>query len=446
VLFQQFLDDDLGCASYLVGDEDEGVAAIVDPPYAIERVLEAAARRGVEIVRVVETHTHADHLSGHGRLALDRGIPVSIHPAAEVEYPHDPLEDGAEVVLGQVVLRAIHTPGHRPEHTCLAVIDRSRTDEPWLVLTGDSLFVGDVARPDLAIAARDGAEGLFHSLRRLLELPDGVEVFPGHVAGSLCGKGMSSKASSTIGFERRFNGALQIPDVPDFVAESTSGLAPKPPNMARIVELNRGPFLGAPAPVRELRALPEGTAVLDVRSVADYLEGHLHGAINVPVDGGSFATKAGFVLSPDEPVAIQAASTMEAERAIHGLHSVAFLDVAGYVLGGGPERIEPVPLDELDRLLAEGAELIDVRERDERDTGYIAGSRNIPYRLLTLAGDELPTDRPVVTICESGARAGIAASILAARGVPARPVLDGGISEWAQRGGTMVEFRRCGGS
>jgi rhodanese-related sulfurtransferase len=257
---------------------------------------------------------------------------------------------------------------------------------------------------------------------------------------------MSSKASSTIGFERRFNGALQIPDVPDFVAESTSGLAPKPPNMGRIVELNRGPFLGAPAPVRELRSLPEETTVLDVRSVADYLAGHLHGAINVPVDGGSFATKAGFVLEPDEPVAIQAASTMEAERAIHGLHSVAFLDVAGYVLGGGPERIEPVALDELDRLLADGAELIDVRERDERDSGYIAGSRNIPYRLLPLAGEELPTDRPVVTICESGARAGIAASILAARGVPARPVLEGGIGEWAERGGTMVEFRRCGGS
>jgi len=444
VVFEQFLDDDLGCASYLVGDEDAGVAAIVDPPYALEPVLETAARRGVRIVRTVETHTHADHLSGHGRLALDHGVPVSIHPAAEAEYAHDPLEDGAEIELGAVVLRAIHTPGHRPEHTCLAVVDRSRADEPWLVLTGDSLFVGDAARPDLAVGAKEGAEGLFHSLRRLLELPDGVEVFPGHVAGSLCGKAMSSKASSTIGFERRFNHALQLQTELEFVADSASVSAPKPPNMARLVELNRGPFVGAPGPVGELPVAPAGATVLDVRPAADFLAGHVHGALNVPVSGSSFATKAGFLLDPESPIAVQAADEAEAQRAVRGLRTIGFLELAGYVLGAGPERIEPVGLDELDALLAEGAEVIDVRERDERDGGYIPGTRNIPYRLLPVSGPDLPSDRPVVTICESGARAGIAASILAAKGIDARPVLDGGIAAWAARGGTMIEFRRCG--
>ena len=444
MVFEQFLDDDLGCASYLVGDEDAGVAAIVDPPYAIEPVLEAAARRGVRIVRTVETHTHADHLSGHGRLALDHGVPVSIHPAAEAEYAHDPLEDGAEIELGAVVLRAIHTPGHRPEHTCLAVIDRSRADEPWLVLTGDSLFVGDAARPDLAIGAKEGAEGLFHSLRRLLELPDGVEVFPGHVAGSLCGKAMSSKASSTIGFERRFNHALQLQTELEFVADSSSVSAPKPPNMARLVELNRGPFLGAPDPVGELPVAPAGATVLDVRPAVDFLAGHVHGALNVPVSGSSFATKAGFLLDPEGTIAVQATDEAEAGRAVRGLRTIGFLELAGYVLGAGPERIEPVDLDDLDALLAEGAEVIDVRERDERDGGYIPGTRNIPYRLLPVSGPDVPSDRPVVTICESGARAGIAASILAARGIDARPVLDGGITAWAARGGTTVEFRRCG--
>ena len=443
VLFQQFLDDDLGCASYLVGDEDAGIAAIVDPPYAIEPLLEAAARRDVEIVRAIETHTHADHLSGHGRLALEHGIPVSIHGAAEAAYPHDTLEDGAEVELGQVVLRAIHTPGHRPEHTCLAVMDRTRADEPWLVLTGDSLFVGDAARPDLAVAAKAGAEGLFHSLRRLLELPDGVEVFPGHVAGSLCGKGMSSKASSTIGFERRFNRALQIEDELDFVADASTS-APKPPNMSRLVDLNRGPFVGAPSEVSELAAPPADAVTLDVRNASAYGEGHRRGALNVPVSGSSFATKAGFVLDVDDRIVVQASSAAEAADAIRGLRSVGFLELEGYVLGGGSERIQPVDLDELGRLLDEGVELIDVRERDERDDGYIAGSRNIPYRLLPICGADVPTDRPVVTICESGARAGIAASILAAKGVPARPVLNGGISDWAARGGQMVEFRRCG--
>jgi hydroxyacylglutathione hydrolase len=444
VLFQQFVDDDLGCASYLIGDEDAGIAAVVDPPYAIEPLLEAAERRGVAIVRTIETHTHADHLSGHGRLALEHAVPISIHPAAEVEYAADELSDGAEIELGSVVLRAIHTPGHRPEHTCFAVSDRTRAEEPWLVLTGDSLFVGDAARPDLAVAAKEGAEGLFHSLRRLLELPDGVEVFPGHVAGSLCGKGMSSKASSTIGFERRFNDALQLHDELDFVADAAAWTAPKPPNMARLVDLNRGPLVGAPSEVAELAEVPAGATLLDVREISEFLAGHTHGALNVPVGGGSFATKAGFLFDPDERIVIQAASTADAARAIRGLRSVGFLELEGYVLGDGPERIEPVGLDELDRLLEEGAEVIDVRERDERDTGYIAGSRNIPYRLLQIYSEEVPTDRPVVTICESGARAGIAASILAAKGVPARPVLEGGVTAWAARGGPVVEFRRCG--
>jgi glyoxylase-like metal-dependent hydrolase (beta-lactamase superfamily II)/rhodanese-related sulfurtransferase len=444
VLFEQFLDDDLGCASYLVGDEEAGVAAIVDPPYAIDRVLETAERSGVEIVRTVETHTHADHLSGHGRLALEYGIPVSINPAAEVAYPFDALNDGDELELGQVVLRAIHTPGHRPEHTCLAIVDRSRADETWLVLTGDSLLVGDAARPDLAVGAKEGAEGLFHSLRRLLELGDGVELFPGHVAGSLCGKAMSSKGSSTIGFERRFNHMLQHTDESAFVAEATGTATPKPPNMGRIVELNQGPFVGAPTEVTELVQADGDATVLDVRSASGFVAGHVHGALNVPVDGSSFATKAGFLLDPGSRIVVQASSTPEAARALAGLHSVGFLEVAGYVLSdGGPEEIEPVSIEELDGLLENGAEVIDVRERDERDEGYIAGTRNIPYRLLPVV-DDLPVDRPVVTICESGARAGIAASILAAKGVPARPVLDGGVTEWAALGGSVVEFRRCG--
>jgi glyoxylase-like metal-dependent hydrolase (beta-lactamase superfamily II) len=187
VIFQQFVDDDLGCASYLVGDENAGVCAVVDPAFAIEQYLEEAERQGITIMRVVETHTHADHVSGHGRFALEHGVPVSIHPAAEPEYAFEAMPDGHELELGDVTLRSLHTPGHRPEHSCVAVIDRSRAPEPWLVLTGDSLFVGDVARPDLAVDAREGAEGLFQSLRHLLELGDGVEVYPGHVSGSLCG-------------------------------------------------------------------------------------------------------------------------------------------------------------------------------------------------------------------------------------------------------------------
>ena len=238
MLFTQFLNDDLGCACYLVGDEHEGVAVVVDPPYHVDPVLAEAGRRGVRLVAVLETHTHADHVSGHGRLALEHGVPIRVHKDAAATFAHEPLDDGTEVEVGAVVLRTIHTPGHRPEHCCFAVIDRSRGDEPWLVLTGDSLFVGDAGRPDLAVEARTGAEGLFHSLRRLVELGDGVEVFPGHVAGSLCGAAMSSKASTTIGFERRFNPALQG-ELADFLDARLGPQPPRPPNMERIVELNQ---------------------------------------------------------------------------------------------------------------------------------------------------------------------------------------------------------------
>jgi glyoxylase-like metal-dependent hydrolase (beta-lactamase superfamily II)/rhodanese-related sulfurtransferase len=445
VFFKQVVDEDLGCASYLVGDERTGEAAVVDPAYAVEPYLTLAERGGVRIGHVLETHTHADHVSGHGRLALEHGARVHVHPDAGPAFPFEPLEDGSELVLGDVAIRVVHTPGHRPEHCCFAVTDRARADAPWLVLTGDSLFVGDVARPDLAIAAGDGARALFGSLRRLLELDDGVEVYPGHVAGSLCGAGMSSKTSTTIGFERRFNHALRVSDEVEFVAES-SVVPPRPPNMERIVELNRGPFLGAPPALPELRE-PGGAAVLDVRPARAFAEGHLPGAISVPVSGSSFATRAAFVLVPDEPLALHASSPEEADRAARGLRKVGYIDeLAGVLAGAGAtERLAPVGLDELAQLDRDHAVLIvDVREREERDGGYIAGSRHIPFRLAREFAGELRNGKPVVTICESGARAAIAASVLAHEGVDARPVLDGGMDDWGRAGNGTVCFRRCG--
>jgi len=446
VLFKQFVEEDLGCASYLVGDETAGEAVVVDPAYAIDQYLAEAERKHIRISRVLETHTHADHVSGHGRLALEHGVPVAIHPAAEPDFPFEPLEDGAEVETGDVSLRVIHTPGHRPEHCCFAVVDRSRAAEPWLVLTGDSLLVGDAARPDLAVEAREGAEGLFHSLHRLLELHDGVEVYPGHVAGSLCGAGMSSKASSTIGFERRFNHALSFTEVADFIAESAAATGtPRPPNMERIVELNRGPFVAAQPVLSAITAL-NGATVLDARGSSEFAAGHVPGAINIPVDRSGFPTKAGFVLDADERVALYASSDREAQRASRGLQAVGLFNIAGYLAGAeADERLEPVTLDDLERMLSKGSvELVDVREKDERDRGYIPESLHIPYRRIRASADDLRGDGPVVTICESGARASTAASILQAAGIDARPVLDGGVSDWRARGNQTVEFRRCG--
>jgi hydroxyacylglutathione hydrolase len=432
MIFRQITHDDLGCASYLVGCEACGEAVVVDPAYAIEQYLEEADRREVRIVRTLETHTHADHVSGHGRLALEHGAPVSIHSLAQPAYPFDPLADGREIEVGNVTLRVIHTPGHRPEHCCFAVTDRTRADEPWLLLTGDSLFVGDAARPDLAIEAREGAEGLFHSLRRLLELGDGVEVYPGHVAGSLCGKGMSSKASTTIGFERRFNPALALATVEAFVAESAAVGAPRPPNMERIVELNRGPLVGAPADVPRLDDSADAP-VLDVRRFESFAAGHVPGAFSVPVTGSSFATKAAFVLPAGAPPVVHASSPEEGGRAVLGLRSVGLLELRGVLVDPVPsatERLAPVALAELESLLADDrVELVDVREESERAETPLAGSRHVPYRLAAEAAATLPRDRTVVTVCESGPRAAVAASVLAARGVPARPLVDGGVRD-----------------
>jgi hydroxyacylglutathione hydrolase len=436
VLFCQFVDDDLGCASYLIGDATSGDAFAVDPAYAIEQYFEAAEHDGMRIVRVLETHTHADHVSGHGRFALEHGAPVSVHPLAGAEFAFDALEDGQLLFAGSVRVRVIHTPGHRPEH-CAFVVDER------LVLTGDSLFIGDAARPDLAIDAREGAKGLFHSLRRLAQLPDSYEVYPGHVAGSLCGASMSTVRSSTIGDERRTNAALSFGNAQAFINDSAAVSAPRPPTTARVVGLNKGPFVGAPPPL-ELLDDTTGATVLDVRPEAAHAEGRLHGAFNVPVSGASFATRAGFVLDPDERIAIHATDEDEAERAARGLRSVGFLELAGYVTKvDASERVQPVELDDLERLLEQGSvQVIDVREKSERDAGYIPGTLHIPYRLLRTTGREgLDPTKPVVTICETGTRASIAASVLAAAGVDARPVLNGGVDDWP---GQTVSFRRCG--
>src|SRR5581483_7974911 len=275
----------------------------------------------------------ADHVSGHGRLALEHGVPVHVHSAAGAAFPHEPLEDGTEIELGEVVVRTLHTPGHRPEHCAFAVIDRSRGDEPWLVLTGDSLFVGDAGRPDLAVEAQKGAEGLFHSLRRLAELEDGAEVFPGHVAGSLCGAAMSSTASTTIGFERRFNPALQG-ELAHFVDAALGSQPPRPPNMERIVELNRGALVGAQPPLRRIEATPEEAIVLDVRRTDAFAAGHHPGAVGIPVSGSSFATKAAFVL-PERPLVLHAEDEVEAARAARALHAVGLFAIAGWQKGGG---------------------------------------------------------------------------------------------------------------
>jgi glyoxylase-like metal-dependent hydrolase (beta-lactamase superfamily II)/rhodanese-related sulfurtransferase len=435
LLFRQFVNEDLGCASYLVGDPQAGVAVVVDPAFAIEQYLAFAEQEGVRIERILETHTHADHVSGHGRFAIEHGLPVAIHPLAEPEYPFEPLEDGQVITTGKVNIRVVHTPGHRPEH-CSFVVDEA------LALTGDSMFVGAAARPDLAVAAREGAEDLYHSLGRLLDLGDAVQIYPGHVAGSLCGGNMSSETSSTIAKERATNEALQFRDVQEFVLVSASVSTPRPPTTERVVALNRGPWVAWPDALQELDG-PDDATVLDVRPFHDYSAGHIPGAISVSVDGGSFGTKAGFVLMPDERIVLHARTEAEALEAAQMLWAVGILEAAGYLIAPEASRtLRILDVDELKAILdSPGLQLVDVRETTERDSGYIPGSTNVPYRLLRKLGcGALDRSRPVVTVCESGPRAAIAASLLQRDGFDVSAVADGGVADFAD----TVAFRRCG--
>jgi glyoxylase-like metal-dependent hydrolase (beta-lactamase superfamily II)/rhodanese-related sulfurtransferase len=440
LVFRQFVDDDLGCASYLVGDASAGTALVVDPAFAIEQYLEAADELGVRIERVLETHTHADHVSGHGRFALEHGVPVAIHSVADPEYPFEPLADDDVVAVGSVGVRVVHTPGHRPEH-CAFLAD----DE--LLLTGDSLFVGDAARPDLAVDARTGAEALYHSLARMAALGDDVKVYPGHVAGSLCGGNMSGERFSSIRQERAANPSLAFDDVQEFVTVAAAVKTPRPPTTERVVALNRGPWLARPDEPAEVPTADDAT-ILDVRPFADYAAGHVPGSISVPVSGTSFATKAGFVLLPEEPVVLLAASREEALEAAHGLWKVGLLALDGYLLredlpnGELSESLPTLGADELLRLDGDEVQVVDVREASERDEGYLPGSRNIPYRLLRKIGcDALERSRPVVTVCESGPRAAIAASLLQRDGFDVSAVSPGGIADVADE---TISFRRCG--
>ncbi len=424
LVFRQFVDDDLGCASYLVGDAGSGTAIVVDPAFDIEQYLQAADALGLSVTRVLETHTHADHVSGHGRLALEHGLPVAIHALAEPAYPFEPLADGQELGVGSVRIRVLHTPGHRPEHCAFVVEDE-------LVLTGDSLFVGDAARPDLAIEAREGAEQLYHSLARIVALGDATRVYPGHVAGSLCGANMSSERFSSIAQERAANASLGFRDVQTFVLASASVSTPRPPTTERVVELNRGPWVPRPPEPEEV-ADPGLATLLDVRPFEDHAAAHVPGAISVPVTGTSFATKAGFVLLPDERVVLHARSRDEALAAARGLWRIGIFSIDGYLLRAEtPESLATLDGSELRRLLDGAAmQVVDVREASERDEGFIPGSQNIPYRLLrTMSGEGLERSRPVVTVCESGPRAAIAASLLQRDGFDVRAVTPGGIAD-----------------
>jgi hydroxyacylglutathione hydrolase len=447
MLFRQIVHDDLGCASYLIGDEGAGVGAVVDPRLDIDEYLRLSRYMGVSVEHILETHNHADHVSGHGRLAAATGATIHIHREAGVDYEHEAFDDGWELALGDVTVRALHTPGHRPEHTAFALIDEDRGAEPWAVLTGDSLFVGDIARPDLAVDKQDGARGIFRSLHdRLLALPDTCEVWPGHLGGSLCGgPGMDMKVSSTIGYEREHSPLLRIDEEGEFVRRSTEALRPQPPNFEAIVARNRGQLSLqsvdvhplTPRQVEQVRR--EGALVVDVRTETQFDEAHIPDSVSITALRAGFGSKLAWLVEPDQPVVLVGRDDEDAFRAAALAASVAVTRVAGYLAGGMTswreerlpvERIERITVPEL-RERASEVQILDVRERSEWDAGHIERSVHTPYHDIHGIPDGIDPDRPVAVICSSGQRSAPAASLLRRHG--AREVLhvvDGGVAAY----------------
>jgi glyoxylase-like metal-dependent hydrolase (beta-lactamase superfamily II)/rhodanese-related sulfurtransferase len=446
MLFRQILHEDLGCASYVIADGGE--AAVVDPKWQIEDYLELAHEHDVRIRHVLETHNHADHLSGRGRLAAATGATLHVSAEAGAEYDHEPLEDGTTLELGDARITALRTPGHRPEHLAFVVEDRSRDEAPWLLLTGDSLFVGDVARPDLAVEPEEGARGLHRSLARLLEHEDFVEVWPGHVGGSLCGgAGMSEKPGSTIGFERRFNPLLRLADEDEFVRELTAAPQPQPPNFERIVALNRGPLVVEPtgleplAPAGAQALLDAGAVLVDGREPREFDAVHVPGSLSVTQAHSGVGTRAAWVVEPDADVVVLAASDADARGLARNLEAIGFRSLKGFVAGGigawqaaGLETASTPAIDpaELARRLAAGdVMLLDVREDDEWDEGHVDGSQHVPYHELrdgVPAG--VPRDAAVAVACSAGNRSSLAASLLRRAGLEnVIHVTDGGVQD-----------------
>ena len=455
MLFRQVTHDDLGCASYLVGDDKAGLAAVVDPRFEIDVYLDLARYAGVRIEHILETHNHADHVSGHGRLAAATGATIHIHRLAQPGYDHEPFDDGWELALGDVRVRALHTPGHRPEHTAFALVDRSRGDEPWAVLSGDSLFVGDIARPDLAVDRSEGARGIFHSLHeQLLTLADSCEVWPGHLGGSMCGgPGMDMKVSSTIGYERAHNALLREPDVERFVERSIATLGPQPPNFKAIVALNRGPLLtdgveAAPLTPRQVQLKSsEGVLVVDVRTDQQFDEAHIPGAVSITALRAGFGSRLAWIADPEDEIVLVGRDDRDALRAARLATAVGVRRLAGFLHGGMTGwREEGRPVATIARLAIgdlhdrwRELQILDVRERSEWDTGHIPGSTHVPYHDIRGTPDGLDAALPIAVICASGQRSAVAASLLARGGAEqVVHVVGGGVGTW-ERAGHPIE-------
>jgi hydroxyacylglutathione hydrolase len=466
VIFKQFYLPCLAHASYVIGEEETGTAAVVDPQRDIDQYIAFASEHKLKIQHVFLTHLHADFVAGHLELRDRAGATIYLGAKAKASYAFTPLRDGAIVEFGRVRLKALETPGHTPESISIVVYDLNVSERnPYAVLTGDTLFIGDVGRPDLRVAlgcsAKELASMLFDSLHtKLLALPDESLVYPAHGAGSLCGKALSKETVSTLGEQRRSNYALQPMSKEAFVQVVTADQPAAPAYFTYDAVLNseERPTLDQ-ALAREMNPLTletllgmqgNGAQILDTRDATEFAAAHLAGSINIGL-GGQYATWAGTVLDRTHPIVIIADPGRENEAAIR-LGRIGFDHVAGY-LKDGLRSLESRPeltvtTDRLsapfasELLLSEKAPLaIDVRAAREREQKYIAGSLSIPLNHLAEKLDALPKDRSLLVYCAGGYRSSIAASLLERNGFDRVSEIAGGIAGWEAAGLPVLTTR-----
>ena len=455
--FKQFY---LGClahASYLIGADGE--AAVVDPQRDVDQYIEEAAAQNLKIKYIIETHLHADFVSGHRELAARTGAEIVFGEQAGAAFPHRAVKDGDELLVGSVKLGILETPGHTPESICVLVTDAKNADEPKKILTGDTLFIGDIGRPDLA-----GGKGytpqmmagmMYETLHnKLLKLDDAVEVYPAHGAGSMCGKNLSSETSSTIGKQRQFNYALQPMTKEEFVRMMTVDLPAAPAYFPKDAEINRRgasalsdlPALEAMRPAEVAEQARQGAVILDVRSPVDFGTAHVPSSLNIGL-AGQFASWAGTLIAMDSPLVIVAESEEKAKEAQMRLTRVGLENVKGYLNGGidawraaGFEvaTVPQISVSELKELIVTRADLqvVDVRRPGEYESGHAPRAATAP---LSNLNDTLPTlkldpTKLTAVICAGGYRSSAATSIMQPQGFTNLLNVTGGTSAWIKAG------------
>ena len=469
MLLRRFYDAKLAQASYLIGHTAGGEALVVDPNRNLDPYIQAAAEEGLRITHVTETHIHADFVSGARELAQRTGAQLYLSDAGGTEwtyrYSNEPnvtlVHDGSEFRVGPIAIQVWHVPGHTPEHLAFLVTDSETASEPMGAVTGDFLFVGDVGRPDLlerAVQAKGtmetSARQLFQSLQRFRSLPDYLQIWPGHGAGSACGKALGAVPQSTLGYEKRFNWAFSVADESSFVSAVLAGQPDPPRYFAQMKKMNQtGPRLlgGISRPARLDAAglatvLPQGAFVVDTRDAPAFTRRAVPGTINIPRNR-SFTTWAGWLIPYDRDFYLIADDRGGAalEELVRDLAGIGLDQVAGYfgteVIDTWQEkngRLDAIPTIELKDLTAQLRSndklVLDVRSPAEWNAGHLPGSRNLPVGEIDGRLGELPRNRPLIVHCQSGGRAAIAASLLRARGFQNVALFPGGVVEWRSAG------------